>query len=146
MAEHAVIAVVFDFDDTLAPDSTTRLLRQHGIDPEAFWRQDVAARVQAGWDPVLAWLDLVLGQVGPGRAFGALTNADLGRMGRDLDDKFYDGIPQIFDDLRGLVRTYPDTSVEFFALRLPRGRGRGPERTPALCRAARSVLAVFRAR
>ena len=31
----ATIAVIFDFDDTLLPDSTTQLLRKYKIDPFA---------------------------------------------------------------------------------------------------------------
>ena len=33
----AVMAVIFDFDDTLLPDSTSALLDEYGIDPKDFW-------------------------------------------------------------------------------------------------------------
>jgi hypothetical protein len=32
-----IIAIVFDFDDTLMPDSTSKLLRANGIKLEEFW-------------------------------------------------------------------------------------------------------------
>ena len=35
------IAVIFDFDDTLAPDSTSGLLSEIGTDVSAFWRDGV---------------------------------------------------------------------------------------------------------
>ena len=35
----AVIAVVFDFDDTLVPDSTTALLESRGVDAAQFWSE-----------------------------------------------------------------------------------------------------------
>ena len=46
--------VVFDFDGTLAPDSTTGFLRDRGVDVDAFWR-GVENRVGEGWDPVPAY-------------------------------------------------------------------------------------------
>ena len=36
-----VVALVFDFDDTLAPDSTSGFLQDMGVDPAAFWRDEV---------------------------------------------------------------------------------------------------------
>jgi hypothetical protein len=33
-----VVAVVFDFDDTLTDDSTTKLLEAHGVDAVDFWQ------------------------------------------------------------------------------------------------------------
>ena len=35
-APQNTIALIFDFDDTLTDDSTTRLLRAHGIDVDDF--------------------------------------------------------------------------------------------------------------
>lgn len=56
MARQEVIAVVFDFDDTLAPDTTTMLLREHGIDTDHFWKEDVRVLVDQGYDQAVAWL------------------------------------------------------------------------------------------
>jgi FMN phosphatase YigB (HAD superfamily) len=36
-----VIAVIFDFDDTLTDDSTSALLAQNKIDLEKFWKSNV---------------------------------------------------------------------------------------------------------
>ena len=76
-APQNVIAVVFDFDDTLTDDSTTRLLEHHGIDATDFWKNKAAGLLSAGWDPTLAYLKLLLDEVGPGKRMGQLTNADL---------------------------------------------------------------------
>ncbi len=46
----ATIAVIFDFDDTLVPDSTTALLRRYGVDPEKFWSELASALVSEGYD------------------------------------------------------------------------------------------------
>lgn len=77
-----IIAVIFDFDDTLAPDSTTKLLRSRGIDTDRFWRKDVSALVEQGWDASHAWLRLLLDNVGPDKPLGELTNSDLRELVR----------------------------------------------------------------
>jgi hypothetical protein len=59
-APQNVIALVFDFDDTLTDDSTTKLLEAHGIDTREFWGTRAANLVAAGWDPALAYLNLIL--------------------------------------------------------------------------------------
>ena len=63
-APQNVIAVVFDFDDTLTDDSTTKLLEFHGIDPADFWKNKAASMLSGGWDPTLAYLKLILDEVG----------------------------------------------------------------------------------
>jgi len=67
---HATLAVIFDFDDTLVPDSTTKLLRTHGINPKTFWTKNVRALIRSGFDPSLAWLKLLLDNVGPDKPLG----------------------------------------------------------------------------
>jgi FMN phosphatase YigB (HAD superfamily) len=41
-----IVAVIFDFDDTLVPDSTSKLLKEHGIDPTAFWQHDARRLIE----------------------------------------------------------------------------------------------------
>ena len=48
------IAIVFDFDETLAPDSFPVLLEHLGIDPEPFKQEGVRRRVEEGWQKVPA--------------------------------------------------------------------------------------------
>ena len=50
------IAVVFDFDDTLAPDCTSSLLASRGVDVPVFWNERVQALVDADWDPIPAYM------------------------------------------------------------------------------------------
>ena len=96
----ATIAVVFDFDDTLVPDSTTALIERHGLDPGEFWGTLAPALVKEGYDPPLAYLRLILDRVGDGRPFGRLSNADLRRFGASLDPSFFPGLPGMFVDLK----------------------------------------------
>jgi phosphoserine phosphatase len=112
----AVIAVIFDFDDTLLPDSTSALLERHGIDPSDFWPNRAKSLVDAGYDPPLAYLRLLLDEVGEGRRLGLLSNTALQNFGRSLDDRWFPGLPDLFDDLRGAVAQYRDVSIEFYII------------------------------
>jgi phosphoserine phosphatase len=109
-----VLAIVFDFDDTLAPDSTTKLLQHHGIDPDKFWKEDTPALVKQGYDPAIAWLNLLLDCVGPDKPLGNLTNQALREFGASLDDDYFPGLPELFDDLQREVAEERDISIEFY--------------------------------
>jgi phosphoserine phosphatase len=111
---HATLAVIFDFDDTLVPDSTTKLLRTHGINPKTFWTKNVRALIRSGFDPSLAWLKLLLDNVGPDKPLGDLTKKSLHQFGATLDSDFYQGIPELFDDLRALVKKSKVGEIEFY--------------------------------
>lgn len=112
----STMAVVFDFDDTLMPDSTTALLAAHGIDYQDFWQVRAQELVSEGYDPPLAYLNLLLREVGEGGRLGLLTNETLREFGRTLDDKFFPGIPQVFDDLRQAASQVRDVDVEFYII------------------------------
>jgi hypothetical protein len=109
----SIIAVVFDFDDTLIPDTTTLLLQEHRIDPTAFWDQ-VKKLVMRGYDHTLAYLKLLLERVGRDKPLGLLTNADLRQFGSGLDKHFHPGLPQLFDDLQKKVAKKFGITVEFY--------------------------------
>jgi phosphoserine phosphatase len=110
------IALIFDFDDTLTDDSTTRLLDSYGVDTKDFWEVKVKARVKAGWDPTLAWLDLILERVGDGKPLGNLSNEELRQFGASL--KFYKGLPALFPSLRKLVSKFKISkpTIEFYII------------------------------
>ncbi|MBI3466455.1 MAG: hypothetical protein HY000_25865 [Planctomycetes bacterium] len=101
-APQNIIAVIFDFDDTLTDDSTTGLLESYGIDPKDFWQNRMRALVDAGWDPTVAYLRLLLDNVALGKCFGNLGNRDLRAFGAKL--KFYPGIPKLFSDLQAIAK------------------------------------------
>jgi len=105
MRGSGIIACIFDFDDTLGPDSTSMFLASRGIDTGSFWTVDVRARVDDGWDPSLAWLELLLDRSGDGRPLGPLSNADLRKFGRQtLDANLFQGVEGLFTDLREIVK------------------------------------------
>jgi phosphoserine phosphatase len=109
-----ILAVIFDFDDTLIGDSTTKLLSQYGIDTDKFWGKEVWQLVEDGYDPTLAWLGLFLDKVGQRKPLGRLTNGTLTEFGAHLDTGFAPGIPSLFTDLQRLVRQHQDISIEFY--------------------------------
>ena len=110
------IGVIFDFDDTLAPDSTTRLLDEYDIDTEEFWFRDFQNRVEAGYDPTVAYLSLLLEKTGADRSLGELTIDDLEAFGAELDEQLYSGLPELFDDIDAIVAEYEEVSVEYYII------------------------------
>ncbi|PBO84792.1 MAG: hypothetical protein COA77_07560 [Thaumarchaeota archaeon] len=85
------LAVIFDFDDTLVPDTTTQLLQKYGINTGDFWSKDVKSLIDSGYEPTLAYLNKFLENIGKDRPFGKLTNKDLRDFGKTLDGKFFSG-------------------------------------------------------
>jgi len=48
------IALVFDFDNTLVPDTVDSLLENCGIDSQAFRAERIQPLIDNGWEPILA--------------------------------------------------------------------------------------------
>lgn len=115
-APQNTIAVVFDFDDTLTDDSTTRLLESRGIKAQDFWQNRMMQRVREGWDPTLAYLTWITENCGPSKPLGRLSNQDLFEFGKTL--KPYPGLPSLFQDLRKLTEQHPlsHPSIEFYVI------------------------------
>ena len=114
-APQNIVAVVFDFDDTLTDDTISQLLSYHGVDPKEFW-QEHQARVKRGWEPSLSYLNLLLDKIEEGKLLGKLTKADLARFGEKL--KFYPGIPGVFAELKKLTADFKRCipAVEFYII------------------------------
>jgi hypothetical protein len=108
--------VVYEFDDVLAPDSTSTLLKAYGLDPAKFWSQDVRTLIEAGYDPVPAYLTALLDNVGEQKPFGNLTNESLRKLGPQLDQNLYPGLPQLFEDLGRIASAYKTIQLEFYVI------------------------------
>lgn len=108
------IAIVFDFDDTLAPDSTSGFLGSMGIDVSHFWTHDVQKLVEADWDPIPAYLYRMIelsksGKVPP------ITAKTLGEWAQQIT--YYPGVAGIFDRLRAHVKSVnPTLNLEFYLI------------------------------
>jgi phosphoglycolate phosphatase-like HAD superfamily hydrolase len=114
--QHETIAVVFDFDDTLVPDSTTLFLASKRVDAKDFWEREAKALIDEGFDPTLAYLQLMLERIGKQKQLGLLKRRDLHKFGATLDKQFYQGLPQLFKDLRRLVAKFPNIGIEFYII------------------------------
>jgi len=110
-----IVAVVFDFDETLIPDSTTMLLKAHGIDTDDFWGRQAKELIRQGYDPPTAYLNLMLQNIGDGKPLGLLTNQKQTEFGSSLDASFHEGLPQFFDDVWLDVKSkFKNIEVEFY--------------------------------
>ena len=110
------IAVVFDFDDTLASDSTTELLADNEVDVTNFWQAEFPERMLEGYDPTVAYLSALLSHVGESEQLGTLTEADLAPVANSLDEQRKPGIPELFSDLDDIVAQYKDVDVEYYII------------------------------
>jgi phosphoserine phosphatase len=111
------IAVVFDFDDTLMSDSTTELIKAHGIDAEKFWGHTVRQLLLRGYEPALAYMNCLLENVGAGKALGLMTNQRLRDYGRSLAGNFYPGAAGMFKELKDITHSVSaDINLEFYVV------------------------------
>jgi phosphoserine phosphatase len=112
---HETIAVVFDFDDTLAPDSTSGYLSQAGIDDlSSFWQKEVAALLEGDWDPAPAYLFKMIEASKSGR-IPKVTQESLMEWGRRLP--LHDGVHGLFPRLRKVAKeANPRAVLEFYLI------------------------------
>src|SRR5689334_7147312 len=107
-------AVIFDFDDTLMPDSTSELLKEHGIDADEFWGKTVKDLLFQGYEPALAYLNRILENVGEKKPLGLMTNAGLSEFGKSLSGRFYPGVSGLFKELKeNALAVSNDINLEF---------------------------------
>ncbi len=99
------VALIFDFDDTLAPDSTTTLLakKNRGL-PAKFWLDWAPKLVAEGYDPTHAFLNLLLDNIGAEKPLGSLNNKALRQFGATL--KFFPGVEQLLRDAQKIGTAY----------------------------------------
>ncbi len=111
-----VIAIICDCDSTLCPDTTTRLVRDLGIDPKVFWNWDVNALVGSGWDHTLAYLHKLL-DITSERLIDPLSKQRMEAIGQTVE--FYPGALDFVERLRSKLngnQEYRDAglSIEWY--------------------------------
>jgi hypothetical protein len=111
-----VIALIFDFDDTLAPDSTTGFLESIGVDTAAFWKDSVEPLLSdQDWDPVPAYLYRMIELSREGKYGGPITQQRLRDWAARLP--LHDGVTTLFSRLRAAVRAkHPKVQLEFYLI------------------------------
>lgn len=115
LAHHNKIAIIFDFDDTLAPDSTSAYLKQQGIkDLDFFWHQKVGKLMSEDWNPVPAYLYQMLEAAKAGD-IPPITQKNLNDFGRQLT--LHQGVAEILPFLRQTARDIAENiQVEFYII------------------------------
>ena len=109
------IAIVFDFDDTLAPDTSSSFLESLGVDVKDFWTKRVQSRIDAAWDPVPAYFYEMIQISKSGDPQKLITREKLLRFGREV--KLYNGATRIFSRLKKNVESVnPNISVEYYLI------------------------------
>ncbi|MDY7107401.1 MAG: haloacid dehalogenase-like hydrolase [Planctomycetota bacterium] len=109
------IAVIFDFDDTLAPDSTSAFLASIGVDVDDFWARRVKRRLEAHWDPIPAYLYEMIVESNTRPASDRITRDRLAAFAEQV--VFFPGVKEIFPALRAEARAIDsDIEVEFYLI------------------------------
>jgi len=107
-----ICAIVFDFDETLAPDSTSGFLAGLGIDVPAFWNQNKVL-VKQGWDPIPAYLQQMLQESRRRESGKRITAKKLAAWGAKV--RTYPGAASLFGRLRKLAHAInPAITLEFY--------------------------------
>ncbi|HWY79196.1 MAG TPA: HAD family hydrolase [Candidatus Sulfotelmatobacter sp.] len=99
----SVIAIIFDFDGTLGPDTISSLLTAQNVAPRQFW-STIDKMVIEGWDPPLAYMHLLIEYAGEGKI--DLSQKTLQSLGSKL--LLFPGLPNAFDELQAYVTKNPD--------------------------------------
>lgn len=107
----SVIALVFDFDGTLGPDTITSLVTSQGNDPKHFW-QIVDQMVEEGWDPPLAYMQVLWKYSQQGKL--DLSPKVLRVLGRKLP--LFPGLPKAFIELQEFIHKAPELQGTRIAL------------------------------
>ncbi len=99
------IAIICDCDDTLAPDTTSSLLKSNGIDIDIFWNKKISKQVQQGWDPPLAWMTAIVEMMNSGE-IKQNTNQKLSDFGKKI--KPYEGVIKFIPELKKTINKNSD--------------------------------------
>ena len=110
------IAVVFDFDETLAPDSTSSFLESMGVDVEDFWVNRVNPLYQKkGWDPIPAYLYMMIKLSQSRNGKDKITRKRFIEFAKTI--KFFNGAQSIFRQLKARVKEVnPEVNIDFFLI------------------------------
>jgi hypothetical protein len=98
-SSQTTIGIIYDYDQTFSPNymQDEVLFPHFGINPGQFWKKSRELVDEEGYDGELAYLKCLLDYLAMDRP----TNEDLRGLGANL--KFYKGLPEIFDELSGLL-------------------------------------------
>lgn len=96
------LAILFDFDDTLCPDSTDLFLKSRGIDTELFWKEADQLVFKDQYDPVLAYFNLIFEYSHKPEFSSKFTKHEFQKFGQTL--KYYPGVSTFLKKLQTDVK------------------------------------------
>lgn len=109
------IGLIFDFDDTLVPDSTTSFLDKLGVDVEPFWQETNTELLGSGWDPIPAYLYKLIEFSKSDHEGAPITREKLKAHGKSL--KFHKGVTRMFTVLKTYAaELHKDIELEFYVI------------------------------
>ena len=109
------LAIVFDFDETLAPDTFSLLLKDMGLDADAFKQEKVKPLIEQGWDKYIARAYCLVEESKQRQSGDKITRSRLAKVGQEL--KPFSGVPEMFERLRQCARNIiEDVEVEFYLI------------------------------
>ncbi|MBD2532094.1 HAD hydrolase-like protein [Nostoc flagelliforme FACHB-838] len=107
------IAIVFDFDDTLVPDTVDALLESLGIDALEFRQEKIRPLIDKGWDKILARFYALIEE--SKRQDNKITQEYIASFGQELAP--FDGVNKMFDRLQQCAhKSNPKVEVEFYLI------------------------------
>lgn len=108
------IAIVFDFDDTLVPDTLNGLVESLGFSAKQFREEQYGVLKAAGWDgiPARFFRLIEISKNRPPEA-GKITKEYLAEFGRQLQP--FEGVTEVFDRIKQTIRNISaEITVEFY--------------------------------
>ena len=113
-AFHNRIVLAFDFDETLAPPTTPKVLEYCGYDPDDFYESHVRNLVEnEAWEKQLAGTYAMVEALK--RDGKTLTESDLAEIGRGFP--LFGGVEEMFDHVRRSARAIvEDIDVRFYLI------------------------------
>ena len=106
------IAIICDCDNTLAPDTTSMLLEDNGINLDLFWK-DISSKVKLGWDPPVAWMTEIAELIKNGK-ISQDTNAKLAEFGKSVTP--FPAASEFITQLNKSLGIEHDVSVEGYVV------------------------------
>lgn len=108
-------AVIFDFDDTLCPDSTNFFLKGIGVETEQFWQDCRDLVEQEEYDPVLAYMQKIV-ELKENFSFTAkLNKQQIADTAANIP--FFPGVKELFSNIRQWqVENKNDLTIEYYII------------------------------
>lgn len=109
------IAIAFDFDDTLVPDTVDNLLESCDINSQKFRSERIQPLIDSGWDAIPARFYSLIQESKRRDPKEKITKDYLAKFGQELPP--FDGVPEMFERLRQRAHELnPDIEVEFYLI------------------------------